>query len=261
MATVTSKDGTKIAYEKSGNGYPLILVDGALCSRDFGPMPKLAPLLAQHFTVFIYDRRGRNQSGDTKPYAPEREIEDLEALINEAGGNAYVYGISSGAGLSVRAAAAGLNIQKLALYEPPFEVPGAKGGAPKDMLQHMKGLIAEDRRGDAVKYFMKIVGVPSFGIFMMTLFPIWKKLKAVAHTLPYDLELMDGFKLPEDKARMVKVPTLIAAGTKTSASIQESAKQLSELVPGSQLKMLEGQTHNVSEKAIAPVLLEFFSPK
>src|SRR5579862_4980342 len=114
MATVISKDGTQIAYEKLGNGKPLILVDGALCSRDFGPMPKLARLLAEHFTVFIYDRRGRNQSGDTKPYAPEREIEDLETLINEAGGSAYVYGISSGAGLSIRAAAAGLNIQKLA---------------------------------------------------------------------------------------------------------------------------------------------------
>ncbi|HWD86869.1 MAG TPA: alpha/beta fold hydrolase [Mucilaginibacter sp.] len=258
MATITSKDGTQIAYEKQGNGFPLILVDGALCSRAFGPMPKLAPLLAEHFTVFMYDRRGRNESGDTKPYSPAREIEDIDALIKEAGSEAYVYGISSGAALSLAAAADGLNIRKLAMYEPPFEVPGATVGAPKDMLRQMKTMVAEDRRGDAVKYFMKVVGVPSFGIFMMTLFPIWKKLKAVAHTLPYDIEVLDGFKFPEERAKSIKVPALIAAGTKTSASIRESAKRLSELIPGIQIKMLEGQTHNVSEKAIAPVLIEFF---
>jgi pimeloyl-ACP methyl ester carboxylesterase len=144
------------------------------------------------------------------------------------------------------------------LYEPPFELPGITGGAPKDMLEQLKTMVAEDRRGDAVKYFMKVVGVPSFGIFLMTLFPIWKKLKAVAHTLPYDITIMDGFTLPEDRAKSIKVPTLITCGTKTSESIRKSAKYLSELVPGNQFKMLEGQTHNVSEKAIAPVLIEFF---
>lgn len=258
MAKVISKDGTPIAYEKSGSGFPLILVDGALCSRDFGPMPKLAPLMAEHFTVFAYDRRGRNESGDTQPYAVEREIEDVEALIKEAGGSAYVFGISSGAALSLAATATGLNIPKLALYEPPFEVSGATGGSPKDMLPQLKTMVAEDRRGDAVKYFMKIVGVPSFGIFMMTLLPIWKKLKAVAHTLPYDITILDGFALPEDRARAIKVPTLVAAGTKTSEPIKMSVKRLSELIPDNQLKMLEGQTHNVSEKAIAPVLTAFF---
>jgi pimeloyl-ACP methyl ester carboxylesterase len=258
MATVTSKDGTSIAYERSGSGLPILLVDGALCSRDFGPMPKLAPILAEHFTVFMYDRRGRNESGDTQPYAVEREIEDMDALIKEAGGSAYVFGISSGAALSMAATAKGLSIPKLAIYEPPFEVPGEKGGAPKDMLLQLKKMIAENRRGDAIKYFLKIVGVPSFGIFMMTLFPIWKKLKAVAHTLPNDITILDGFAIPEERAKSIKVPTLIAAGTKTSESIRRSAKRLAELVPGNQFKMLEGQTHNVSEKAIAPVLIEFF---
>jgi pimeloyl-ACP methyl ester carboxylesterase len=93
---------------------------------------------------------------------------------------------------------------------------------------------------------------------MMTLLPIWKKLKAVAHTLPYDIQIMDGFKMPGERVRSIKIPTLISAGTKTSDSIKRSAKMLSELIPGSQLKMLDGQTHNVSEKAIAPVLIEFF---
>jgi pimeloyl-ACP methyl ester carboxylesterase len=261
MATVTSKDGTQIAYEKLGSGSPLILVDGALCSRAFGPMPKLARILAEHFTVFMYDRRGRNESGDTKPYAPEREVEDLEALIREAGGSAYVYGISSGAGLSLRAAATGLNISKLALYEPPFEAPGEQDGAPKDMLQQLQTRIDEGRRADTVKYFMKIVGVPGFGIFMMSLLPMFKKLKAVAHTLPYDIQVMDQFKMPEEKARSIKVPALLSAGTKTSEPIKRSVKWLSEHIAGSQLKMLDGQTHNVSEKAIAPVLIEFFNSK
>ncbi len=258
MAKVTSKDGTRIAYHKTGSGFPVILVDGALCSRDFGPMPKLSALLSEHFTVINYDRRGRNESGDTQPYTMDREIDDIGALIMEAGGSAYVYGISSGAALSLAAAAKGLNIPKLALYEPPFEVPGITDGAPKDMLPQLKTMVAEDRRGDAVKYFMKIVGVPSFGIFMMTLFPIWKKLKAVAHTLPYDITILDGFALPEDRARAIKVPTLVAGGTKTLERIKLSVKRLSELIPDNQFKLLEGQTHNVSAKALAPVLIEFF---
>lgn len=258
MAKVISKDGTPIAYEKSGSGLPVILVDGALCSRSFGPMPKLVPLMAEHFTVFAYDRRGRNESGDTQPYAVEREIEDIDALIQEAGGSAYVFGISSGAALSLAATAKGLNITKLALYEPPFEIPGATDGAPKDMLTQLKTMVAEGRRGDAIKYFMKVVGVPSFGIFVMTLLPIWKKLKAVAHTLPYDITILDGFTLPEDRAKAVKVPTLVSAGTKTSEPLKRSVKRLSELIPDNQYKMLEGQTHNVSEKAIAPVLITFF---
>jgi pimeloyl-ACP methyl ester carboxylesterase len=259
MATVISKDGTKIAYDKSGSGFPLILVDGALCSRDFGPMPKLAPLMAEHFTVFAYDRRGRNESGDTQPYALEREIKDIDALIKEASGSAYVYGISSGAALSLAAAAKGLNIPKLALYEPPFETSAAGHHAAKEALPHLKKLVAEDRRADAVKYFMKdLVGVPPFVVFMMTLFPIWKKLKAVAHTLPYDIAILDGFALPEERAKSVKTSTLVAGGTKSQVMLRNAVKKLAEVMPNNQFKMLEGQTHNVSEKAIGPVLIEFF---
>src|SRR5262249_29137018 len=122
MRKAISKDGTTIAFDQLGKGPAIILVDGALCSRSFGPMPKLAPLLAQRFTVFTYDRRGRGDSGDTASYRVEREIEDIDALIAEAGGSAYVFGISSGAALVLRAAASGLAIEKLALYEPPFMV-------------------------------------------------------------------------------------------------------------------------------------------
>ncbi|MFB9840839.1 alpha/beta fold hydrolase [Mucilaginibacter ginsenosidivorans] len=260
MAQVTSKDGTPIAYEKTGSGLPLILVDGAMCSRDFGPMPKLAQYLANNFTVITYDRRGRNESGDTKPYAVEREIEDIDALIGEAGGSAYVYGISSGAALALAAAASELNITKLALYEPPFDVSDEGHHAPADALAQLKALVTQDRRADAVKYFMKdIIGIPPLVVFMMTLFPIWKKLKAVAHTLPYDITILDGFGLPEERARSVKVRTLVSGGDKSQVLLRNSVKKLAGVMPNSELRMLKGQTHNVSEKAIGPVLVEFFN--
>jgi pimeloyl-ACP methyl ester carboxylesterase len=257
----TSKDGTRIAYDKSGNGPLLILVDGALCSRAFGPMPKLAKLLTGNFTVITYDRRGRNESSDTKPYTAEREIEDLEALINANGGSAFVTGLSSGAALTLAAAAHGLNITKLALYEPPFMVDENKQ-PPADSLQQLQAMIAKDRRGDAVKFFLKdMVGVPGMVVFIMKLTPVWSKLKKVAHTLPYDVAILSDFSLPQEKASSVKTPTLISGGDKSQATLQQAVKRLSEVMPNAQLKSLKGQTHNVDGKAIAPVLIEFFEAK
>jgi pimeloyl-ACP methyl ester carboxylesterase len=171
VAQMTSRDGTPIAYERIGSGPALVLVDGALCSRAFGPMPKLAPLLAQRFTVFFYDRRGRGDSGDTKPYTPAREVEDLEALLAEAGGSAFVLGLSSGGALALEAAASGLNIKKLAVYEPPFV--GIDDGGHHAAAGHegqLNRMIAAGRRGDAVKYFMqKMVGVPAIFVVLMRL--------------------------------------------------------------------------------------------
>src|SRR5687768_16696182 len=152
MKKVISRDGTHIAYDQTGEGPPLILVDGAFCSRTFGPMPKLASLLAPHFSVITYDRRGRGDSGDTPHYAVDREIEDLEALITAAGGSAFVFGMSSGAVLSLRGVAWGLKIKKLAIYEPPFVVDRKNGHQPpSDHTEHITKLIASDRRSDAVK--------------------------------------------------------------------------------------------------------------
>ncbi len=253
-----SKDGTRIAYEKSGNGPLLILVDGALCSRAFGPMPKLAQLLTGNFTVITYDRRGRNESSDTQPYAAEREVEDIEALINANGGSAFVTGFSSGAALSLAAAAQGANITKLALYEPPFMVDKDQQ-PPTDSLQQLQAMIAEDRRGDAVKFFLKdMVGVPAIVVFIMKLTPVWGKLKRVAHTLPYDVVVLGDFSLPEKRAASVEIPTLISGGDKSQPTLQQAVKRLSEVMSNSELKMLKGQTHNVQGKAIAPVLIEFF---
>lgn len=260
MKKVASKDGTTIAYDQSGSGFPVILVDGALCSRNFGPMPKLAKLLAESFTVIHYDRRGRNDSSDTQPYAVEREIEDIEALINAAGGSAFVVGFSSGAGLALAAAASGLPIPRLALYEPPFMVDDEGHQPPADSLKQLKAMIAANQRADAVKFFMKdMIGLPGIAIFIMKLLPIWSKLKGVAHTLPYDVEIMGDYSLPEDKAASVKIPTLICGGDKSQITLQHAVKRLAEVMPDNQLKMLKGQTHNVSVKVIAPVLTEFFN--
>ncbi len=260
MKTVTSKDGTLIAYEQSGSGEPVILVDGALCSRAFGPMPELAKLLAPHFSVINYDRRGRNESGDTQPYSPEREIEDIETLIQAVGKPVFLAGVSSGAALSLKAAAAGLNIKKLALYEAPYMVDKTGHQPPPDAEAQLKALIAADRRGDAVKFFMKdMVGVPPFIVFIMRIMPIFSKLKAVAHTLPYDAAIMNGFVLPVQEAASVKAPTLVGGGEKSPASMQNSVKQLAGTIPRSELKMFKGQTHNISMKVLAPALIEFFN--
>src|SRR6202051_807741 len=185
VRTVFSKDGTAIAFDRIGNGPPAILVDGALCYRGMGQSGQLAELLTQHFTVFTYDRRGRGGSGDTAPYAVEREVEDIAALLSEAGGAAFVWGMSSGAVLALEAANRLSGIKKLALYEAPFIVDDSRCTTEGDWVR-IGEAVAADRRSEAVKLFLKSVGAPAFFIVLMRLMPMWSKLKAIAHTLPYD---------------------------------------------------------------------------
>ncbi|HEY8597729.1 MAG TPA: alpha/beta hydrolase, partial [Thermomicrobiales bacterium] len=192
MNTVTSRDGTMIAFDKAGQGPAVIVVDGALCYRASGPSAPLARLLARDFTVYTYDRRGRGDSGDTAPYAVEREVEDLAALLAEAGGTAFVYGISSGAALALEAADRLPGITTLALYEAPFIVDDSRQPVPEDNLTRITALVAADRRSDAVRYFMRQVGAPGIVVALMRFMPVWSKLKAVAHTLPYDFAILDG---------------------------------------------------------------------
>jgi pimeloyl-ACP methyl ester carboxylesterase len=266
MNTVISADGTRIAYERQGNGPPLVLVDGALCRRAFGPMAKLAELLAPHFTVVHYDRRGRDASGDTRPYSVGREVEDLAALIDALGGSAHVYGASSGAALAMRAAAAGAGVRKLVMFEPPY--PMEDSGLDRELLADYRSriddLLAAGRRGAAVALFMKVVGVPSFGIFVMRLLPnVWPRLKAVAHTLPYDFaQLGDrpGRPLPRELVSVlgsVRVPTLLAVGGKSPAWMQRGVETVANAIPGAKLCELPGQTHNAAAEAVAPVIQEF----
>ena len=257
MSTVTSRDGTRIAYERSGSGPAVILVDGALCSRAFGPMPKLAPLLAPRFTVLTYDRRGRGESGDRRPYAVEREIEDLDALIGAAGGHAHLVGLSSGGALALEAAARGLAVDKVAAYEPPYV---AEGGARQTAHEPaLRALVAADRRGDAVKYFMRdMVGVPAFAVVMMRLMPnVWPKMKAVAPTLPYDAAVMDGFVVPADRFRAVRALTLVMHGGKTDAKLARAAAAVAAAVPGARHRALDGQTHNVDPRVLSSALIDF----
>ena len=260
MKKVISKDGTAIAYDQTGSGPPLILVDGAFCSRTFGPMPKLAPLLAPHFTVIAYDRRGRGDSTDTKPYAVAREIEDLDALINQVGGSAFVMGMSSGAVLALRAAAAGLNIKKLALYEPPFMVDRTSGHQPPtDHTARLTQLIASDQKSEAAKYYLvKVIGMPSIFYYVMRLLPMWSKMKAIAPSLPYDSAVMGDFGFPAELISTVTIPTLASAGEKSPAMLRNAVEAVANTLPNAQRRILAGQTHNVSVKVLAPVLEEFF---
>lgn len=261
MKKVLSRDGTAIAFERFGAGPALILVDGALCSRGFGPMPKLAPMLARHFTVYTYDRRGRGESGDTKPYAKEREVEDIAALIKEAGGSAFVVGLSSGAALALDAAASGLGITKLVVYEPPFVSDDFDHHAAPNHEAQLNRLIAAGRRGEAVKYFMRqMVGVPAVFVAMMrVMFGVWRKLEAVAHTLPYDAAVLGDFTVPRQRLAAITVPTLAINGEKTDVRLRHAVQAVAAAVPGAQRRTLKGQTHNVAPKALTPVLVEFFA--
>ena len=263
MNKVISKDGTAIAFDRSGRGPAIILVDGALCYRASGPMGPLVAVLAPHFTVYSYDRRGRGESGDTAPYAVEREVEDIEALLQEAGGSAFVYGISSGAALALEAANRLPGIEKLALYEAPFIVDDSRPPLPEDYLARLNGLIASDSRGGAVKLFLSMVGVPAVVLFVMGLTPVWRKLKAVAHTLPYDITIVKdnqrGKPLAAGRWASVTVPTLAMDGGKSPAWIRHGMAALSRVLPNAKLRTLEGQTHMVKPSVLAPALVEFFA--
>ncbi len=261
--TVTSKDGTAIAFSRVGAGPALILVDGALCYRAFGPSGAVAAALAPHFTVITYDRRGRGESGDTQPYAIEREIEDLEALLAVAGGTAYVSGQSSGSALAIAAANRLPGITRLALYEAPFVVDDTGKPITPAFLAHMRELVAAGQRTEAVKAFMRQVGTPGFMVALMPLMPVWSKLTAVAHTLPYDLSTVvpygSGQPLPPTLGEAISAPTLVMDGGKSPAWMRHSMRALADTLPHATYRTLPGQTHMVKTEVLAPALVEFFT--
>lgn len=258
MQTVRSNDGTLIAFERSGNGPPVILVGGALSTRAGGA--PLAAELAPHFTVICYDRRGRGDSGDTPPYAVEREIEDLAALIDAAGGSAYVFGISSGAALSLLAAASDHPITRVAVFEPPYAVDASRPPVSSDYRTRLDTLLAEGRRGDAVEHFLtEGVGVPPDLVAQMRQAPMWPGMEAVAHTLPYDHAVMEDNAIPTARFASITIPTLVLDGGASPAWIRHAAQELADTIPNARHLTLENQTHNVAPDAIAPVLVEFFT--
>lgn len=265
METVTSRDGTPIAYERAGDGPPLILVDGALSSRSGSLNTPLAKLLAPQFTIYTYDRRGRGDSGDNPPYAVEREIEDIDALIDAAGGSASAFGISSGAVLALDVATRHpAKVKKVAVYEPPFIVDGSRAPIAPDYLGRLAGHVTANRRGDAVKQFLtEGVEVSGFVVTVMSFFPMWKRMKALAHTLPYDAICMVGTQsggpLPTDRWASLTAPALIVDGAKSPASMRNGVRALVDLLPNAKYITLEGQTHVVKSAVLAPVLAEFFA--
>jgi pimeloyl-ACP methyl ester carboxylesterase len=262
MKTLTSRDGTTIAFEAQGSGPALILVDGAMGTRSSGSKPELARLLAQHFTVYSYDRRGRGDSGDTKPYAAEREIEDIDAVIDEAGGSAFVYGHSSGACLGLDATVVlGDKVKKLAMYEAPYNDDPQAQKAWGEYVKNLTEALASDRRGDAVALFMAYVGIPAAQIEGMRHAPFWSGMEAVAPTLAYDHAAIMGknASIPRERAARVRVPTLVMSGGGGAPFMLETAKTLSKTIPLAKLSTLEGQTHDVQPDALVPVLVEFFA--
>ena len=260
----TSKDGTKIAYSKTGKGKPLILVDGAFCHRKFGANEKLPQHLSEHFTVYSYDRRGRNESENTLPYSPQKEYDDLQAVINEAGENASVYGISSGAALALEAANAGVKMEKLALYEAPYITDNSRSPLPENYLKTLTEFAEQGENGKAVKYFMRTgIGLPSFVVWMMQLMPAWKQMEQLAHTLPYDTEILGdtGYGKPFNKEKWsnINIPTLVISGSKSAKWSQNSMQHLATVLPNAQHHTLKGQSHIVNPKVLAKELKHFFN--
>ena len=260
MNTITSKDGTKIAYNKSGNGPAVILVDGAFCSKDFGPTPKLVPVLANYFSVISYDRRARGDSSDKQPYLVQREIEDIEALMNVAGGTAHLYGVSSGAVLSIQAVASGLPVKKMALFEPPYYTESRRHKPPLDAEQQLKKMIAEGRKKDAVKFYLrKVIGVPAIVPFILRLTSNWSKMIANANSLPYDVAVMGNFIIPNEMLASINIPTMVIASAKSPQSLLKPAQLVAKALPTCQHKILKGQIHNVPPKILVPVLVGFYN--
>ncbi len=256
---VTSDDGTRIAYETAGQGPAVIVVLGALNSRKSGV--KLAKLLSSRFTVVNYDRRGRGDSTDTAPYAPQREVEDVAALIGAVGEPARLYGHSSGCAVVLQAAVAlGEQVQKIAIYEAPYAVDAAGREAASEYYRTLVPLLKSGHNGDAVALFVRSVGVSEKQVEAMRALPMWPGLEKLAPTLAYDSEVLgEGHALPADLLRRVMTPTLVMHGGTGAPSMRDAARAISEAIPGAQLRTLERQTHGVSPNALAPVLQEFFS--
>ncbi|MDX3526802.1 alpha/beta hydrolase [Streptomyces sp. ID05-39B] len=262
MEKVFSADGTVIAYEQQGTGPALVLVGGAFMTR--GASAELAALLAEHCTVITYDRRGRGDSGDSPEYDVQREVEDLDALIEHAGGEAMVFGMSSGAVLALEAAARGSAVTRLAVYEPPFITDDSRPPLPADYVAHLTELAEQGAYGDAVAYFMTAaVGLPAEAVAGMRQAPFWADLEATARTLPYDGQIMgdtmSGQPLPTDRWHSVTVPVLVGSGDAGAPQMLTGARELAALADNFTLHVFPGQEHNIDPQLLAPTLTSFFT--
>lgn len=260
MRTVTSADGTPLAVEVSGSGPPLIMLAGAFCTR--AATAPLAESLCDRFTVFNVDRRGRGDSGDTQPYAVQREVEDIVAVVGAAGGSAAVFGHSSGANLALHAGAAGLAISALVLYEPPFVVDGSRPLLAGDMPQRLRALVESGRRGDAVElYQIEGIGIPADVVAAMRTAPFRPALEALAHTLVYDALVVGDLSISAAEMAAVTMPVLVIAGENSPPMLRSAAPAVAAAVANGRSVELAGQTHDVVPDVTAPVVAEFLAQR
>ena len=257
METVRSADGTEIAFDRAGSGAPVIFVVGA-----FNERPTAAPvakLLEPHFTTYTYDRRGRGDSGDTLPYSIDREVDDLAALIETAGGRAALFGYSSGAVLALKAAARGLAVTKLALYDPPYPVDQVATQPPSDLTARLDALVSAGRRGDAVELFQReAVGIPPQVIAQIRRAPYWPALERIAHTLVYEVTITGDATLVPELAS-ITVPTLVLSGAESAPMLRRAAQSVADAVTAGEHRTLAGQTHDLVPEVLAPILREFYT--
>lgn len=261
-ASVTSADGTSLAYEVTGRGPALVVVDGAMCQRAMGPSRGLATQLQDRFTVYAYDRRGRGESGPgLSPWSLNRELEDLAAVLQAAGRGAHLFGSSSGAVLALEAARRGMAEGRVVAYEAPFIVDDTHPANDPGLPGRVQALVDGGRRSEAVKTFLRVVGAPAPVVALMPLMPTWKRMTEVAHTLPYDLSLVvgrqQGQPLPAGAYEGVSATTLVIAGGKSPAYMRNAQAAIAAAVPGARLMTLPGQTHMIKPKAVAPVVADF----
>ncbi|WP_250402006.1 alpha/beta fold hydrolase [Streptomyces cellostaticus] len=253
----TSRDGTSLAYRVIGRGPTVILVSGAMSTG--GTVAPLAHRLADHCTAVVYDRRGRGESGDTAPYAVEREVEDLAALIDAVGGAAGLFGVSSGGALVIEATASGLPVRQAAVYEVPFADFLDGGAGKRAYTERLRAALSEGRRGDAVELFLRLTGLGEETIRSARESPMWAGMESVAPSLAYDDAVLGDGVLPGERLAAVSVPLLSVAGGASPGWMREAAEAVARTVPRGTYRALEGQTHAVEPEVLAPVLAEFFS--
>ena len=268
MGEVISADGTRIAFDRSGDGPPVVVVASALADRS--DAKRLARHLAQDFTVINYDRRGRGESTDTAPYSVDREVEDIQALIDAVGGTASLFGSSSGAVLALDAASRlGPTVERLALFEPPFIVDASRPPLDDGYAGHLEDLLDAGRRSDAVRYFMtEALGMPRPAVAAMRLLPMWRKLTRLAPTLAYDAAVVHGTQagrpLPTDRWATVTAPTLIVTGAKSDAFLHRGGAALAGLLADARHLTLEGANHSAvvaAPKKLAALFTQFLKER
>ena len=275
MSRVTSGDGTSIAYDRQGSGPAVILIGGGLVDPATGRAGRwenapLAAELSARFTVVNYDRRGRGDSGDSRPYAVARELEDLDALIAEAGAPAHLYGISSGGALALEATAAGLAVNRLAVYEVPYCMARPVLRWSRVFLEQLGPMLAEGRRGDALALFMWFAGSSEEDIAGARRSPWWPGLEALAHTLAYDAACMGDYRPATARLATITQPVLVATGGVSPDSrvgmgglppdfFEQAADAIAASIPKAQRRTFEGQGHVADARVAVPLLERFFS--